>query len=256
MSRDTAFEKKINTRKFKYHWLIDDKLVGISGDRYYIFDMENGWIKYHLSLPIKDQPILFDDESYMCFRDCHGEWGGTIYFFDKATHKIHYTEATCANSVLKNSNGYLVLSHLGHMFGFTQLKKISNPAKLPTVETRDINKTVNGEALGYTDKSNTAQTILDYFEILIFSSFILDNKMIYVVNWRDSTFLAEIENDVIKIINPLFNNDLYTHDPITRSYGEITLMNLDFWGIGQEREVSGIIIQGKTLIKYDWNQLR
>lgn len=254
MSRDIAFEEKINTKRFNYHWFINDELIGISDNEYYFYDPVNGWSKYDLPLPIKDQPVLFDDDFYLCFRDCYGEWGGTVYFFDKATHKIYYTEATCANSVLKSDGNYFVLSHLGHMMGSARLKEIPNPAKLSVVDPEDINKTVDGQALGYTDKSNASQPVFKYLGIQIFSSFIYNNKTVYMVNWRKATFLAEIDNNRISIINPLFNNDLYTHDPITRSYGNTVFMNLDFYGIGRYQEISGIIIQGDTLIKYDWNQ--
>lgn len=258
MNRDLTFEKKLNTKKFKYHWLIDNQLIGKSGKKYYFYDPENGWTKYDLPLPIKNKPILFDDDSYLCFRDCHGEWGGTIYFFNKTTHNIHYTEATCANSVLKNNGNYFVFSHLGHMMGSAQMKKIPDPAKLPQVKAKQIDKTVNGQALGYTDKSNASQTVFDYFNIEIFSSFLHNNKNIYLVHWIDVTFLAEIENNRILIINPLFNNGLYTHEPITRSYGNTVLINLDFDETGCcneiSEETSGIIIQDKALIKYIWDQ--
>ena len=254
LGRDIEFENKINTREFKYHWLVEDNLVGFSDDRYYIFEPDNGWSEYDLPLPIKEQPVLFDDDSYICFRDCFGEWGGTIYFYDKRTRKIHYTEATCANSVLKDNNNYFVLSHLGHMVGITKLKEIADPAELPVADPESINKTVDEQALGYTDKSKASQVIFDYHGIQIFSSFIYDRRTVYMVYWRDATFLAEIEGDRIKIVNPLFNGGLYTHDPVTRSYGDAILMNLDFYGIGRYREISGIIIQNNKLIKFDWNQ--
>jgi hypothetical protein len=106
------------------------------------------------------------------------------------------------------------------------------------------------------EKSTESEIVFDWREILIFSSFAYQENTIYTVNWRDRTFLAEIENDVIKIINPLFNNDLYTHNPITAVYDNTILMNLDFWGTGREREVSCIVIKGGQLIKLDWNEMR
>ena len=75
-----------------------------------------------------------------------------------------------------------------------------------------------------------------------------------MVNWQDRTFLSEIRKKDIIIVDPLFNSDLYTHDPITTQYENgVILMNLDFYGLGREREVSMIIIKDKEITKIDWN---
>ena len=253
MERDIEFEKEINTKRFEYHWIIEGKLVGRVKDKYYFLDSENKWTKYDRFIPLKNQPKLFEDNNYISFCDCHGEWGGTVYFYNKLTGKIHFTEATCANSIIKKDE-YLVLSHLGHMFGSSELKSISFPDKLSQTDIDKVNTTYKGEALGYTDKSTEYKIVFDYYGIQIFSSFPYQERIIYVVYWNERTFLAEIENDVIKIVNPLFNRELYTHDPITTAYKDIVLMNLDFYGIAREREVSCIIIKNEQLIKLDWNE--
>ena len=254
MNRDKAFEIKLNTKKFQYHWILDNKLIGLAEGKYYSLSTGNTWVDYNTPVPFTHQPKLFDDSLYISFCDCHGEWGGTVYFYNKATNKIYFTEATCANSILKKNNKYLVLSHLGHMMGSTELKEISYPDKLSEVDLKNANKTFQGQALGYADSSKAAKTIFNYYEIQIFASFIYQGRTIYLVYWRDETFLAEIENNTIKIVNPLFNREVYTHDPITNSYGNTVLMNLDFYGIGVEREVSCVIIKDNELIKLDWNE--
>jgi hypothetical protein len=254
MKRDIEFEKEINTQKFEYHWIIDGQLVGRVKDKYYFWNSENKWTKYDRFIPLKNQPKLFEDNNYISFCDCHGEWGGTVYFYNKLTGKIYFTEATCANSILKKDE-YLVLSHLGHMMGSSDLKSIRFPDNLSTADTDKISKTYKGQALGYTDNSKEYKIVFDYWDIQIFSSFIIRGKTIYMVYWHNRTFLAEIENNVIKIINPLFNKELYTHDPITTTYNDIVLMNLDFYGIASEREVSCIIIKDEQLIKLDWNEM-
>ena len=254
MKRDIEFEKVINTKKFEYHWIIGEKLVGRVKDKYYFLNSEYKWTKYDRFIPLKNQPKLFEDNNYISFCDCHGEWGGTVYFYNKLTEKIYFTEATCANSIIKE-NEYLVLSHLGHMFGSSELKSIGFPDKLSQTDIDKVNTTYKGEALGYTDKSAKSKIVFDYYGIQIFSSFPYQERTIYMVHWKNRTFLAEIENNVIKIINPLFNSGLYTHAPITTTYNDIVLMNLDFYGIAREREVSCIIIKDGQLIKLDWNEM-
>lgn len=254
LSRDTEFERRVNTKKFQYHWLLDNKLVGISDGKYYFLNQDNVWVAYTVSVPFTRQPKLFEDNDYISFCDCHGEWGGTVYFYNKTTKKTYFTEATCANSILKKENEYLVLSHLGHGGGSTELKAISYPDKLSSIDLKNANRTFQGQALGYTDSSKATKKNFDYYNIQIFSSFVLQGRTIYLVNWRDETFLAEIINNTIEIVNPLFNREVYTHDPVTTNYDNTILMNLDFYGIAREREVSCIIIKDNQLIKLDWNE--
>jgi hypothetical protein len=77
---------------------------------------------------------------------------------------------------------------------------------------------------------------------------------LFLVHLNEKTFLAEIDGKEIQIVNPLFNNDKYTHNPITKSYGEYTLINMDFYGIAIDREVSVMIIKDDKIILLDWNE--
>jgi hypothetical protein len=252
MKRDLGFENKLNTKKFKYHWIINDKLGAISGSRIYIWE-NNKWNKFKTKFPLKKQPKLFEDNEFIVFGDCHGEWGGTVYFFEKSTGEIYFTESTCANSVIKKDGKYLVLAHLGHGVGSSELKSIINPRKLTKAKKSEINKTREGQALGYTDKSNAYQKLLDIYGIQLFSTFNYGERQLHIVHLSERTFLAEIKGIEIQIVHPLFDNEFYTHDPVTKSYGNYT-MNLDYYGTALDKEVSVIIIDGKRIIKMDWNE--
>ena len=253
--RNTNFERQLNTKKFETHWIIDEKLVAQSGNQKFIWN-EKKWIKLNSNIPLKNQPKLYDDDEFIVFRDCHGEWGGTIYFYEKSTEKIFFTESTCANTVIKTNEGYQILAHLGHMMGSSEIKIIPDPRKLTQAKPNKINKTANGQALGYTDKSNAFTKKLDWFDIQLFSVFHHNNEEIYIVNNIniELTFLAKIKNNEVEIVHPLFFDDLYTHKPITTQYGEYTIINLDHYGTGFYREVSMLIIYKNQITKIDWNK--
>lgn len=252
--RNTELENKLNTKKFKYHWIIGSQLGGLSGNSIYLWNGDK-WIKYKDSFPLRNQPKLFEDDRFIVFRDCFGEWGGTIYFFEKSTAKIYFTESTCANSVVRDENGYNVIAHLGHGFGFAGIKTIADPTKLSVAKLNEIGKSFNGEALGYIDKSSAFIKLLDGQGVQIFSSFKYQDKILYIVHYLDLTFIAEIKNSEIKIVNPLFFNGLYTHEPITTNYGDYTLINLDFYGDGLDRETSLLIIKENKITKITWNKI-
>lgn len=253
MTRDTLLENLINTKRFQYHWLIDNKLIGYADNRYYYLDPNNVWADFMSFTPITNQPKVFEDNTYIVFRDCFGEFGGTIYFYNKINNKCHFTEATCANTVYKSSNKYFVLSHLGHMEGSTDLKVISFPDDLPQINLKDINKMNNHEAVGLLDITKTAKTIFDFRGIEFFSAFNFQGRTIYLVCWHDLTFFAEIVKNNILIVNPLSRDEYFTHEPITTIYNNAILINMNYDRFGGEREVSGILIRDKTLIKFDWN---
>lgn len=251
--RNTKLENKLNTRRFNYHWIIDNQLGGLSGNSIFLWN-GNEWTKSKNYFPLKNHPKLFEDENFIVFGDCFGEWGGTVYFFEKSTLKTFFTESTCANSVIKNANGYNVLAHLGHGSGSTEVKTIPDPTKLTLAQPNEIGKTFKGQAIGYIDKSNAFKKKIDFYGVQIFSSFIYKDKVLYIVHLSDLTFIAEIKDNEIEIVNPLFFNDLYTHDPITNRYGNFTLMNLDHYGTGLDREISVLIINGNKITKLDWNE--
>jgi hypothetical protein len=251
--RNSKLEDKLNTKKFDYHWIIDDKLCGLSGNSIFLWNGSE-WIKSKNNFPLKNHPKLFEDDRFIVFGDCFGEWGGTIYFFEKSTFKTFFTESTCANSVIKNVNGYDVLAHLGHRNGFTEVKTIPDPTKLTLALPNEIGKTFKGQAIGYMDKSNAFKKKIDFYGIQIFSSFSFKDKILYIVYLSDLTFIAEIKDNEIEIVNPLFFNDLYTDDPITNKYGDFILMNLDHYSTGLDREISVLIIDGNKITKLDWNE--
>lgn len=251
--RDLNLENKLNSRKFNYHWIVNNQLAGLSGGNIYLWNGED-WDKSQVKFPLKDHPKLFEDNEFVVYGDCRGEFGGTVYFYEKATGKTFFTESTCSNTVIKSKEGYQVLANLGHMEGSCEIKVIEDPRRLSIAQPNEINKTINGGTLGYTDKSNAFKKKLDFYGVQIFSTFFYQNRELYIVNLEDLTFIAEIKGNNIEIVHPLFFNDLYTHNPITTQNGDHTLINLDHYGTGLEREISVIIIGKSRITKIDWNE--
>lgn len=250
---DEHFTKKLNTKKFNYHWISRGELIAKSENTFYKWKNDD-WIKIDNELPVYNQPILFEDNQYIIFSDCHGEWGGTIYFYNKKKNEIFYTEATCANTIKKENGNYLILSSLGHMMGNSYLKLVRNPTQLSKINSENINQTFNGEALGYKDDSNAFEIKFNFYDIILFSNFRVDNRELYLTHLNDQTFIAEIENREIQIVHPFLESDIYTHNPVTTQYGDYVLINLDFYGTAFEREVSVIIIKNNNILKLDWNE--
>lgn len=252
--RDTTFERIINTRRFQYQWIADKQLIGLSDGKYYYLSSEYIWLEYTTPFPLENQPKLFEDSTYIAFCDCRGEWGGTVYFYDKRTRKVYFTDATCANTVQKKDSTYLVLSQLPHEGIYSEHKSIVYPNKLSVSDLHAIQTASKGSILGFRDTSNASKVIFNYFTIGLYSSFAYQGRTLYLTHWRDATFLAELDNGTVSIVNPLFNSTIFTIHPITTVYDTSTVINLDSYHNAEWGEVSCIIIQNNRLIKLDWNK--
>jgi hypothetical protein len=254
-SRNKKLENELNTKKFKYHWVIDGKLYAKSKSILFSSLYEwNGakWESAEIKIPIDEQSILLSDEKFIVYRKCSGEFGGTIYFYDRQSKETFFTESTCANTVIKKNGQYQILAHLGHMMGTSEIKIIDDPKRLTKAKNNQLR--IEEGSMGYQDKTNEYSKVLDLFGIQLFSAFEHNGRKIFLTHLNERTFLAEINGKEIQIINPLFNNDKYTHDPITRTYGNYTLINMDFYGIAIDREVSIMIIKDNKITLLDWNE--
>jgi hypothetical protein len=254
-SRNIKLENELNSKKFKYHWVIDGKLYAKS--KSFLFSslyQWNGikWENAEIKIPVDDQAILLSDDKFIVYRKCSGEFGGTIYFFDRQSKETYFTESTCANTVIKKNGQYQILAHLGHMMGTSEIRIIGDPKKLTKAKRNQLK--IKQGSLGYQDKTNEYSKELELFEIQLFSTFNNKERRLFLAYFNEITFLAEIDGKEIKVVNPLFNNDKYTHDPITRTYGEYTLINMDFYGIAIDREVSVMIIKDDKITLLDWNE--
>ena len=254
-SRNKQLENGLNSKKFKYHWVIDGKLYAKSKSILFsgLHQWDGAkWESAEIKIPVDEQSILLSDDKFIVYRKCSGEFGGTIYFFDRQSKETFFTESTCANTVIKKNGQYQILAHLGHMMGTSEIKVIDDPKKLTKAKSNQL-RTKQG-SLGYQDKSNEYSKELDLFGIQLFSTFEIENRRLFLANFNESTFLAEIDGKEIQIVNPLFNNDKYTHDPITKTYGTYTLINMDHYGTALDREVSVMIIKDNKITLIDWNE--
>ncbi len=256
-ARNKSLERQLNSQKFQYHWIIGDQLVGLSKGKYYAFTSTNNWVPYTAEIPFNKQPKLFEDEQYMSFMTCNGEFGGEVYFYDKLRRDYYMTGATCPNSVFKLDGKYFVLSSLGHMMGSAGLQMIADPTKLRLwkgkQKPQDRNFSYGEQAPDSTGASHI-KSVFSFYDLQMFSTFKLKDHQYYMIYWQDQTFLATIQKDVISLVDPLFNNAFYTHNPITINYSpNLVLMNLDFYGVGKEKEVACIIIVDNKLTKINWS---
>lgn len=280
LKRDLEYENIINKKIFSYHWILDNKLVAGSENKYFFLSEDNTWQPYSAPVPIKrksteiydfkdrdsvsrhvehydnNKSKYFEDENYLVFSDCYGEFGGTVYFYNKQLKKVFYTEATCVCNVYKSDNKYMVLSELGHGSGSCELKEISNPQKLSEISLGNIESYYKGQAIGYKDKSGQAKVVFDYYNVQVYSSFNYKGRLIYLLDWagNENLQLAELKNNTFEILTPpLFDKEVYIHSPLTTNHDGTILINHGHYMTALDREVSCIIIRDGLITIINWD---
>lgn len=250
---DEQLARQLNTGNWQRHWLIGGQLVAQNKRGYYAYDPRvPGWQPYEQPVPFGKQPKLYEDARYLVYASCKGEFGGTAYFYNKQTGQTHYVGATCANSIWQEDGHYKLLASLGHMMGSAGASTIITPELLPlTSVAKKALATDSARAIG----RKNILLLFDFYGIQLFGALRYQNQTLYLMYWHDTTFLATIDGKRITIVDPLFTNSLYTHDPVTTSYGpELTLTNLDFYSLGGSDEVAALLWQRQQVTKVEWGE--
>jgi len=243
LERNVNLESKLNTKEFSYHWIIDGMLTATSEGENYQWD-NNQWIEYKGYFPLSNRSKLFEDNDFITFSACAGEWGGLVFFWEKNTSNVYFTEATCANTVFKKNEKYIVLSKLGHLMGQVEMKSIEDPRKLTRISSHDLEKLYKRIPYQVKDESGAYKIDFHYWGIEFFSTFEINNRQLYIGFLNEITFIAECEKGEIKIVHSLLSNRFYDYHPVTNFYKDYTIISL---------EGSLIIISGNKLTKIDWD---
>jgi hypothetical protein len=247
---DHVLERQLNTRRWQRHWIVNHELIALSKGHHYVFDsVHRAWQPYRQPVPFGLRPKLFEDSRYLVYSDCQGEWGGTVYFFNKASRQTRRANAACAVDVWQEKGKYQLLASLNS----TAQAVIVDPEILPLASAAK-NERINWQ-YDFDLPEKGVVPVFDYYGIKSFGGFRWQGETVYIMCWLDTTFLATIAHDQMTIIDPLFADGLFTHDPITTSYGPaLALTNLDFYGLGGSDEVATLLWQGKQLTKVEWGE--
>jgi len=109
----------------RYH---DTLFVGTK-DKVYYLDNDFSQVVYNVKQRRYGE-VLFEDSAYLIYGCCAGEWGGSIFFFNKQTKKTFSYFATCANQVLRFGHSYVVCNNLAHLSEHMSFLVVNDPTTL------------------------------------------------------------------------------------------------------------------------------
>lgn len=254
LSRNEEFEKQLNTKQWRSHQILNNRLIAQSDEQSFYFTADNAWEPYKATETWEGKPTLYEDEAYICFSECHGEWGGRVYFFDKQTGRTYFARASCARSVMRKAGIYYVLSSLGHLESSSALIAVADPRKLSEITSEEVHKSRYPFDRRSADTSQHAVGVFDVYGMLVPAIFKMDDRIISLGRWRKQTFLCEIEGNKTTIVHPLFKESFFPLSASTNGYGDIQLVNVftDNW-YNKDADIT-FVIKGNQLTRIVWNR--
>jgi hypothetical protein len=169
---DTAFENLINRDGISNLYVKKDTL--------YAFDVfKNSWLQWNnkwiQKSPFNNQfyfefeksylksrcKLIFEDSKYFVYSYNKGEFGTGVLFLNKENGKLSGHKMIRATSVFKDNNGYVVSGNTGYYKIMSQLIRIKNPDKLPTIPDYQIIYEKDTAKYDFRNQGNLAEYMFD-----------------------------------------------------------------------------------------------
>lgn len=136
---------------------------------------------------------IYQDEKYNVYKNCNGEFGGTIYFQDIKTNEVYEANSSCPTVINKVGNKYYVTDGDSD---FGSISEISDPTKMQKSKFNFDKRQGSEFAKGVKVLIET-----DY-DLNLSTSFVVNDKLLTIYSDKKTTFIGEIQNGKMK---PVFN---------------------------------------------------
>lgn len=172
--------------------------------------------------------VFYEDENYKVRETCSGEWGGTVYFKNKKTHKETAASATCVVNVNKIDGKYFVTSSLNHLSRSTKIIEIDNPAELDVFKLPKPKSFYKGKGIYSVDDVESKSTkgtkkVLDSIRVLALASFIWKKNLYHLYTDTSNVYLATIENKKFKNILKIYDKGIFEFTQYKTKDGHLIL---------------------------------
>ncbi|WP_336518007.1 hypothetical protein [Pollutibacter soli] len=217
MNRVYSLEERFNNYKTSYLFTFEDTVFLATDDETFFIDKDFNLRKYEKVRRIYGN-FLYDDSSYYVYACCAGEFGGSVFFRDKATNKTYSYFATCARQVVRFKGQYVVCNNLAHLGRSMSFLFVPNPQHLYELKEEKMknhcNWYVDVDSLKNRGEINpTGGVKSNYsYDLMSLVSFGVGDSLYSVVCSDTSTFIAVHKNDTVFERQRLFNRTIDFHD--------------------------------------------
>lgn len=161
--------------------------------------------------------VFLEDSSYQIYGCCFGEFGGSLFFFNKKDERLYFYPSSCVDQVILYRGAYYVFENLYN----ANYIRIKEPQKLIELKYRDrlfaCNWWVGIDSLKKYYSENLDSTFKGLFRYQTnptehsLHSFLMNDSLFTIVSADSSTFLAVHEGDSLKKVQQLLDKNLWFH---------------------------------------------
>jgi hypothetical protein len=243
--RDYDFEKRINKIKLRDAFVLSDTIYGLDslGYTFYYNIEKEDWIRK--KIPFSNYKPIFENCKYICYSVFHGEFGGLVFFLNKALNRITFTPTSLYTvGIIEKDSGFYIVSKLDFFHERAAIDYVENPDLL-----FNMSDSINNR--NWSDKSdfcifktsspilkNKTRNIFSSNEKLLISGFRINNENLFLLSApskdkRDYNInnLALMKNDsliLVKTPDTIFSQLPTTNEGITKEVKNYTI--IDFVG--------------------------
>jgi hypothetical protein len=166
--------------------------------------------------PVFYGQVLLEDSTYQIYGCCVGEFGGSLFFYNKHNKRLYFYNSECVYQVVYFHNSYYVFENL-YTDDYT---RISNPEKLIELKYKDrlfgCNWWTEVDSLNSYEKSRhqKIEGLVEYKPNLkerSLNSFVYNDTLFTIVSTDSSTYLAIHQGDSLKKVQKLLDKKLWFH---------------------------------------------
>jgi hypothetical protein len=221
--RQTHLEEKLNNVTYSYLATLNDTVFVGKEKKIYFLDtnfnqtqLDRLWLK--TPKPYETKDFLYQDSLYYVSGCCAGEWGGSVFFFNKKTERVYSYPATCPAQVLRFKNEYIVCNYLEHIGLSMSFLAIKNPDKIYELKEDSLKNfcnwhiTVDSIKEGYWNKkSDDNVRYYKSYDVMPLGTFSYQDSLYSILYTDSSTVLAVHRKDTVLTREILLDKPLRFH---------------------------------------------
>jgi len=233
LNRHLASEKQLENTGTNYFYSRNDSVIlATDSKEFYLaenFQLKQVVPKFKYPRPIFYGEVFLEDSTYQIYGCCAGEFGGSLFFYNKKNKRLFFHNSGCVDQVLWFKGAYIVFDNL-YSASYT---RISDPERLIELQYKDrmfgCNWWTEIDSLNnYQKNRNTKIEGVIQYEAegkgydRSLVSFIQHDTLFTVVSSDSTTYLAMHQGDSIKSLQTLLDKKVwFQHAEITKKDGVI-----------------------------------
>lgn len=227
---------------------------------------DNFTLKPLISVTSSEKPdfygeVFLEDSTYEIYGCCAGEFGGSLFFYNKHNKRLYFYNSTCVYQVVYYNNAYYVFDDL-YTYDYT---RISDPEKLIELKYKDrlfsCNWWTQVDSLNEYEKSKDQKPdeLFEYkpnLKVYLLNSFVFNDTLFTIMSTDSATYLAMHQGDTLKKVQKLLDKNIWFHHTdyyddggrrIISFYANSRQWNAETKQVTDKANSGFVIIQGRKI---------